>query len=146
MEKPAKRYMVNVRTKVVWAYDANAMRLNSDLMECNELGVPIGRPETVTDDLYDKIIELEGEIAEKDLRIAALESRLAESEALLKAATVNTRKEALGDMTVKELKKVADGMGLDIPNSADKAEMIDMIYAAELVAQNPIETATGSEE
>ena len=55
-------------------------------------------------------------------------------------------KEALGDMTIKELKKVADGMNLDIPNSADKAEIVDMIYAAELVAQNSIETAPGSEE
>jgi hypothetical protein len=37
-------------------------------------------------------------------------------------------------------------MNLDIPNSADKAEIVDIIYAAELVAQNPIETAPGSEE
>jgi hypothetical protein len=146
MEKPAKRYMLNTITKVVWDYDPQAIKLNRDLVECNEIGVPIGRPETVTDELYGKIIDLEGEVAEKNLRIAALESRLAEAEALLKAATVNARKEALGDMTIKELKKVADGMNLDIPNSADKAEIVDMIYAAELVAQNPIETAPGSEE
>jgi hypothetical protein len=146
MEKPAKRYMLNTRTNVIWEYNPQAFKLNSDLVECNEIGVPIGRPETVTDELYGKIIDLEGEVAEKNLRIAALESRLAEAEALLKAATVNTRKEALGDMTVKELKKVADSMNLDIPNSADKAEIVDIIYAAELVAQNPIETAPGSEE
>lgn len=140
MEKPAKRYMVNTRTKVVWAYNANAMRLNSDLVECNEIGVPIGRPETVTDDLYDKIIELEGVIAEKDLRISALESRLAAAEAELKAATVNPRKEELNELNLAELRKLAESMDLDIPVRSSKSEFIDAIYAAELIAESPIDT------
>lgn len=140
MEKPTKRYMINTKTKTIWAYDPNAIRLNDNLVECNEIGVPIGRTETVTDELYEKIIELEGEIAEKNLRISALESRLAEVEAELKAATVNPRKEALGEMTAPELRKLAETLGVELPARANKAEIVDAVYAAELMADSEIES------
>ena len=141
MEKPTKRFMINTKTKAIWSYDHQAIRLNDDLVECNELGVPIGRAETVTDELYEKIIELEGEIAEKNLRISALESRLAEVESELKAATVNPRKEALGEMTAPELRKLAETLGVELPARANKAEIVDAVYAAELMADSEIESS-----
>lgn len=83
-----KRYMKNPDTGVIFEYRAEDMAANNRLVECTADGVVFGKSTTPVDDLYARIVDLEREVEEKNLRIAALESQIAQNAKGKRAAAV----------------------------------------------------------
>lgn len=126
-----KRYMKNEKTGVIFSYDPVALKANRNLFECNENGIPIGRPDSLLpDDLYSKIEELNKVIEDKDLHIAMLESRVEELEnKLVNSDPVNVRRRELQELTLEELKQKA--AELEITVRGNKSDFIEAILESE---------------
>jgi uncharacterized small protein (DUF1192 family) len=125
MEK--ERFMKNTVTGVIFRYRAEDMQANSKLVECTEDGVIFGKSTVPVDELYARIAELERIVAEKDIRIAALENAIS-SAAAEKTEKKNTETKELEDLKVDDLKTLAVDLGINI-DGMKKADIIAAIIA-----------------
>lgn len=124
-----KRYMINPDTKVIYPYRAEDMKANKKLQECTVDGVIFGKAQTPVDDLYAKVAEMEKIIAEKDMRIASLESYIAKLEEIKNAGDDVRRRRELEDMSLDDLEKLCGEYS--IVAKGNKTNLIETILAAE---------------
>lgn len=127
------RFMKNTRTGVVMNYNAAVIAAGKkEIVECNELGVPIGKPDTSVDELYAKIAELEKIIKEKDLQLDMLSVALAEKEAELAAKATGEEKlrTELEEKKLDELRAIAAEAGIENTAAMKKSAVIDAIIDA----------------
>lgn len=134
MFESTKRFMKNTRTGAIFPYNAELMRLGRNhIVECNEQGVPVGRPETAVDKLYEQLAEKDKVIANLEIRIATLENALSNAEAKLAEVStdVEKRRKELEDMNMDELRKIAAGM--DVPSAnLKKGALIEAILDSDI--------------
>ena len=143
-----KRFMLNKKTRAIFPYEPDTILGNDDMIECNELGVPIGRPDVQIDQTDAKIAEIESKLAAALQRCFVLESKCEmlekEKKELLKQIEQNSsmpadmRRKELETLSVKQLRDICDDLG--IFNGGNKTELIERIVQSEFSAADEVQS------
>ena len=120
------RYMKNITTGSIFPFNPDVVGKNSDVVECNQFGTPVGVPERAVEEIYSLNNQLTNTINELNNRIQSLEN---ENIALQRELdSYADRKNDTESLTISQLREKAKQLG--IASSGSKAELIERINAA----------------
>jgi predicted RNase H-like nuclease (RuvC/YqgF family) len=105
--------MINTNTGVIMAYNPEVTKLGlNHIKECTADGIILGAANTEMDEAQAKIAELQFIIDEKNRRITALETYIANLENQLNASGEKQQQRKLEDMSLEELRKICSDLGI----------------------------------